>query len=70
MGSLLKRAPVVQVLLMISACVAPLASALQSLSDVRPLSASQKPWRQVPVAQGAVAEQAMHEVGAVPTLLS
>jgi hypothetical protein len=43
MGSLSKRAPAVQVLLMICACVAFAESALQSLSEVRPSSASQKP---------------------------
>ena len=43
MRSLSKRVPAVQLLLMICACVAPLASGLQSLKEVRPLSASQKP---------------------------
>jgi hypothetical protein len=70
MLSLMKRAPTVQVLLMIWAWVAPVGSALQSLRDVRPLSASQNPCRQVPSAQGVVVEQAVQEAGAVPTWLS
>jgi hypothetical protein len=66
-----ERAPGVQALLMICGWVAGTGSASQSEREVRPSSASQKPWRQVvPAAHAVFDVQATQDAGTVPTVLS